>query len=48
MFEAPAARRQRVASALLNHVSVGAGGRLILHVIDKPNSAAVAFYELIA
>ena len=45
LFVAPAARRLRVASALLDHVSVWAGGRLILHVIDKADSAAVAFSE---
>lgn len=45
LFVAPEARRLRVASALLDHVSVGAGGRLILDVLDKPGSPAVAFYE---
>ena len=45
LFVAPAARRRRVASALLDHVSVWAGGRVILNVIDKPGSPAVAFYE---
>jgi GNAT superfamily N-acetyltransferase len=45
LFVAPAARRLRVGSALLDHVSVQAGGRLILNVIDKPASPAVAFYE---
>jgi GNAT superfamily N-acetyltransferase len=45
LFVAPAARRLKVGSALLDHVSMWAGGRLILHVIDKPDSAAVAFYE---
>jgi GNAT superfamily N-acetyltransferase len=45
LFVAPSARRLRVGSALLDHVSVWAGGRLILNVIDNPKSAAVAFYE---
>jgi GNAT superfamily N-acetyltransferase len=45
LFVAPAARRLGVASALLDHVSIWAGGRLILKVVDKPRSAAVAFYE---
>jgi GNAT superfamily N-acetyltransferase len=45
LFVAPEARRHRVASALLDRVSVWAGGRLILHLVDKPNSAAVAFSE---
>ena len=45
LFVAPAARRLRVASALIDHVSVWAGGRLILNVVDKPDSPAVAFYE---
>jgi GNAT superfamily N-acetyltransferase len=45
LFVAPAARRLRVGSALLDHVTVWAGGRLILNVIDKRNSPAVAFYE---
>jgi GNAT superfamily N-acetyltransferase len=45
LFVAPAARRLGVASALLDHVSVRAGGRLILNVVDKPDSPAVAFYE---
>ncbi|AGZ42230.1 GNAT family N-acetyltransferase [Actinoplanes friuliensis] len=45
LFVAPAARRLKVASALLDHVSVWAGGRLILNVVDKPGSRAVAFYE---
>ena len=45
LFVAPAARRLKVASALLDHVSVWAGGRLILHVIDKPGSPAAAFSE---
>ena len=45
LFVAPAARRLKIGSALLDHVSVWAGGRLILNVIDKPDSPAVAFYE---
>lgn len=45
LFVAPAARRLKVGSALLDHVSVWAGGRLILNVIDSPDSPAVAFYE---
>jgi len=45
LFVAPAARRLRVGSALLDHVTVWSGGRLILDVIDKPDSPAVAFYE---
>ena len=45
LFVAPEARRLRVASALLDHVSVWAGGRLILNVVDKRDSAAVAFSE---
>jgi GNAT superfamily N-acetyltransferase len=45
LFVAPAARRLRVGSALLDHVSVWAGGRLILNVIDAPDSPSVAFYE---
>lgn len=45
LFVAPAARRQRVASSLLDHVCVSAGGRVILEVVDKPGSPAVAFYE---
>jgi GNAT superfamily N-acetyltransferase len=45
LFVAPAARRLKVASALLDHVSVWAGGRMILNVIDDPGSPAVAFYE---
>ncbi|WP_236718073.1 GNAT family N-acetyltransferase [Actinoplanes sp. TFC3] len=45
LFVAPAARRLRVASALLDHVSVSSGGRLILSVVDKADSAAAAFYE---
>jgi GNAT superfamily N-acetyltransferase len=45
LFVAPSARRLRVGSALLDHVSVWAGGRLILNVVDKRDSAAVAFYE---
>jgi len=45
LFVAPAARRLRVGSALLDHVSMWAGGRLILNVIDRPDSPAVAFYE---
>lgn len=45
LFVAPAARRLKVGSALLDHVSVWAGGRLILNVIDKPGSTAIAFYE---
>jgi len=44
-FVAPEARRLRVGSVLLDHVSTWAGGRLILNVVDKPGSAAVAFYE---
>ncbi|GAA0582532.1 hypothetical protein GCM10010172_79560 [Paractinoplanes ferrugineus] len=45
LFVTPAARRLGVAGAMLDHVSIWAGGRLILNVVDKPNSAAVAFYE---
>jgi GNAT superfamily N-acetyltransferase len=45
LFVAPAARRAGVAGALLDHVSIWAGGRLILNVIDEPGSPAVAFYE---
>ena len=45
LFVAPAARRLRVASALLDHASIWAGGRLILHVVDKPDSPAAAFSE---
>ena len=45
LFVAPAARRMRVGSALLDHVGVWSGGRLILHVVDKSGSPAVAFYE---
>ncbi|WP_308120918.1 GNAT family N-acetyltransferase [Paractinoplanes bogorensis] len=45
LFVSPAARRSRVASALIDHVSVRAGGRLILTVVDKADSAAVVFYE---
>ncbi|WP_232234431.1 GNAT family N-acetyltransferase [Actinoplanes sp. N902-109] len=45
LFVAPQARRLRVASTLLDHISVNAGGRLILEVVDKPDSPAVAFYE---
>ena len=45
LFVAPGARRRKVGSALLDHVSVWAGGRLILRVIDKPGSPAVAFHE---
>lgn len=45
LFVAPAARRLRVGSMLLDHVSVWAGGRLILNVIDEADSPAVAFYE---
>lgn len=45
LFVAPAARRLRVAGTLLDHVSVWAGGRLILNVVDKADSAAVGFYE---
>ncbi|MBB4693811.1 GNAT family N-acetyltransferase [Paractinoplanes abujensis] len=45
LFVTPAARRLGVASAMLNHVSIWAGGRLILSVVDKPGSPAVAFYE---
>ncbi|MFG1606707.1 GNAT family N-acetyltransferase [Actinoplanes sp. NPDC049265] len=45
LFVAPAARRLGVASTLLDHVSIWAGGRLILNVLDKPGSPAVAFYE---
>ncbi|GIM70510.1 GNAT family N-acetyltransferase [Winogradskya consettensis] len=45
LFVAPAARRMKVASALLDHVSVWSGGRLILDVVDRPDSSAVAFYE---
>ncbi len=45
LFVAPTSRRLKVGSALLDHVSVRAGGRLIVNVIDKPNSPAVAFYE---
>ena len=45
LFVAPAARRLKVATALLDHVSVWAGGRLILNVIDEPDSSAIAFYE---
>ena len=45
LFVAPAARRMGVAGALLDHVSLWAGGRLILNVVDEPDSPAVAFYE---
>ncbi|WP_307834490.1 GNAT family N-acetyltransferase [Paractinoplanes lichenicola] len=45
LFVAPEARRLGVASALLDHVHIWAGGRLILNVVDKVNSPAVAFYE---
>jgi GNAT superfamily N-acetyltransferase len=45
VFVAPASRRLRVASTLLDHASVWAGGRLILNIIDEPNSPAAAFYE---
>jgi GNAT superfamily N-acetyltransferase len=45
LFVAPEARRLRVASALLDHVGIWAGGRLILNVVDKVDSSAVAFYE---
>jgi GNAT superfamily N-acetyltransferase len=45
LFVAPAARRLRVGSARLDHVNVCAGGRLILNVVGKPDSPAVAFYE---
>ena len=45
LFVAPSARRMGVASAMLDHVSIWAGGRLILNVIDEPRSPAVAFYE---
>ncbi|WP_250006467.1 GNAT family N-acetyltransferase [Actinoplanes sp. M2I2] len=45
LFVAPAARRQGVGSALLDHVCVLAGGRVILDVTDKAGSAAVAFFE---
>lgn len=44
LFVAPTARRLGVARTLLDHVSIWAGGRLILNVIDK-SSPAVAFYE---
>lgn len=45
LFVAPAARRLKVGSALLDHVSVWAGGRLILDVVDERDSPAVGFYE---
>ncbi|MEV4347742.1 GNAT family N-acetyltransferase [Actinoplanes sp. NPDC049596] len=45
LFVAPAARRLGVARAMLDHVGIWAGGRLILNVVDQPNSSAVAFYE---
>jgi GNAT superfamily N-acetyltransferase len=45
LFVAPEARRHGVAGALLDHVSIWAGGRLILNVVDKPDSSAIAFYE---
>jgi GNAT superfamily N-acetyltransferase len=45
LFVAPEARRLGVAGALLDHVSIWAGGRLILNVVDKADSPAVAFYE---
>ena len=45
LFVSPEARRLRVASTLLEHVSVWAGGRLILTVVDKPGSPAIAFYD---
>ena len=45
LFVAPAARRLGVATAMLDHISIWAGGRLILNVIDRPDSPAVSFYE---